>query len=959
MKKYICLFFISIIAAASSAQVKSIGTPFVKNYKRAQYNGGQQTWMIEQGENGLMYFANNNGLLEFDGHNWVTYPLPNNSIVRAIKNGGHGILFAGGYDEIGYFELGSMGGAKYHSLTHLVPESERNFDEVWRIFVHGDGIIFQTFTHLLFYKDNRVEIIKASNRFHFSFMVNGEFYVDDIGKGLLRYAMGNLFPMVGMEPLIGKEIWAVQPLDHKLLIATASEGVFLYDGNSLEAWENESADYLLKNQTYSSLRLNERNIAFGTIQDGLLICDNSGAALQRISRKDGLQNNTILCLQKDRFGNLWLGTDHGIDFIEINSPLSQLSYNYGVSSGYAAHIYGDNMYVGTNQGLFVKDWVMLQRGGVGDKNLKIIEETRGQVWTLEVIDDVLFCGHHNGTFVINGSDISKITAIPGGWTYLKVPDDNLAVLGGTYSGLVLLKKTGGKWQFSNSVAGFNESSRSLLFDQDGSLWMAHGLKGVFHLWLNPSYDSVTRVEFFNSKNSPLPNFGMNLAKINNQIIFTSPQGLYQYDRKQHIFIPYTHFDTYLKNKNVSSLKEDKEGNIWYFSESRLAVLRVLEDGSYSNIDVPFRQLEGHFVNGFEFVYPIDEQNTLLGTENGFAHYNPSVNKNYSYPFNSYLMSMRTFYPDSVLHFDFQAQALPIILEYANNAVEFHFSANDFENDEQLVFSTFLEGYDLRWTDWQARYSREFTNLDEGKYTFSVKARNIYGTVSQPNMVHFEILPPWQRSTVAYGMYTLLTILFLILIGFILKKRFEYAKIKSSRRHQELYRKKEEALQREALEAEKQVIRMRNEKLREEMIVKDKELANATMHTLHKNELMINLKEELNKIASATTDKEYKYKLNHLVRKINKEIDNENQWKIFETHFENVHEAFLTRIKSTYPNLTPRELKLCAYLRMNISSKEISLLMNISTRGVEISRYRLRKKLQLKREENLTDFILSF
>ena len=141
-------------------------------------------------------------------------------------------------------------------------------------------------------------------------------------------------------------------------------------------------------------------------------------------------------------------------------------------------------------------------------------------------------------------------------------------------------------------------------------------------------------------------------------------------------------------------------------------------------------------------------------------------------------------------------------------------------------------------------------------------------------------------------------------------------------------------------------------------MKNKELANATMQMLHKNKILINLKEELKKI-KGTLDDEQKYKVQWLLRKIDKEIDNEKQWKVFETQFERVHEEFLFRIKSAYPDLTPRELKLCAYLRMNVSSKEIAALMNISTRGVEISRYRLRKKLDLTREINLTDFILSF
>ncbi len=271
----------------------------------------------------------------------------------------------------------------------------------------------------------------------------------------------------------------------------------------------------------------------------------------------------------------------------------------------------------------------------------------------------------------------------------------------------------------------------------------------------------------------------------------------------------------------------------------------------------------------------------------------------------------------------------------------------------------MEGYDLRWTEWQSRPSREFTNLHEGKYIFHVKARNIYDTKSDVVSLKFEVWPPLHRSVIAYVIYFIMGIVFIIMIFYALKKRFEYSRSKAQTQQRLLFAKKEESMQREKLEAEKELIRMRNDKLREEVTLKNKELANATMQALHKNEVLINLKNELNKILNASSGANEKYKLNHLIRRINKDIDNESQWEIFETHFESVHEAFLNRIKSSYPSLTPRELKLCAYLRMNISSKEISVLMNISTRGVEISRYRLRKKLSLNREENLTGFILNF
>ncbi len=960
LRKFYTLLLISLFYSALSAQIKSVGTPFVRNYSRSEYNAGNQNWDIQQANNGMIYFANNEGLLEFDGAHWNVYTLPNNSIVRSIKNGNNGsIMYAGGFNEIGYYKLGKDGGADYTSITALIPEELRDFGEVWNIFIHPDGIIFQTYSQIMFYKNDSVSIINAPSIFHFSFMVNGEFYINDMEKGLLRYAMGNLYTLSGVDKLKGKEIWGILPYDNKLLISTASDGTYLYNGNSLEFQNTTSSAFLRKNQIYSSLMLKDDKMVFGTIQNGLLICDLSGSPLHHINIEDGIQNNTVLCLEEDFLGNLWVGTDHGIDYIEINSPLLRISNNYGISTGYTLNISQDRIYYGTNQGLFYGSVSSVNELDIGSKKLNIIEELRGQVWSLDEIRGSLFCGHNNGTFIIDGVSAQKISETPGGWTHLEVPNDSLKVIAGTYTGLVLYEKINGKWKFRKQYEGFSQSSRSMAIDKDGTLWIAHGYKGVYHIFFDKSYNSIVKIDFYDSQNSHLPFELFGLSLIDDRIIFHSGSGVFAYSAKDNDFVLDEFFKKYFENRHIRSVKKDNEGNIWYFEANDVGVLRITEDGQYSNISLPFKDLHGQFVNSFEFVYPYDEENVFFGTEYGFEHYRPKHSKNYNYQFTNYIKSMQTFDPDSVFHVNGSSEESRITLEYSNNGVEFIFSANDFENPDQILFSTFLDGYDKSWSTWQTRNSREYTNLDEGKYTFKVKAKNIYGTITKTKSIEFSILPPFQRSLPAYSLYLLAFLLFIIFIVLTMKKRFIRAKLRNQKEQGDLFRKKEEKLHRETLEAEKEIIRMKNDKLREGIKLKDKELANSTIEMLHKNEMLITLRDELKKLANCSQDENHKHEVKHLVRKINREIDNEKQWMVFETHFESVHEEFLQRIKTTYPKLTPRELKLCAYLRMNISSKEISVLMNISTRGVEISRYRLRKKLELKRETNLTDFILSY
>lgn len=96
----------------------------------------------------------------------------------------------------------------------------------------------------------------------------------------------------------------------------------------------------------------------------------------------------------------------------------------------------------------------------------------------------------------------------------------------------------------------------------------------------------------------------------------------------------------------------------------------------------------------------------------------------------------------------------------------------------------------------------------------------------------------------------------------------------------------------------------------------------------------------------------------LINKIDFDLRMDDEWKRFEFHFDEVHVGFLKRLKDLYPTLSPNELRLCAYLRLNMTTKDIAQILNISIRGVEISRYRLRKKLGIEGDTNLIDFMIN-
>jgi DNA-binding CsgD family transcriptional regulator len=300
------------------------------------------------------------------------------------------------------------------------------------------------------------------------------------------------------------------------------------------------------------------------------------------------------------------------------------------------------------------------------------------------------------------------------------------------------------------------------------------------------------------------------------------------------------------------------------------------------------------------------------------------------------------------------------LPFRNNSINFSFTSPGYERQNGTLYSYRLAGFEKNWSAWDKNIFKEYTNLSEGIYTFEVKAMTSYHSVGEISTYTFRIKPPFHRSVAAYFVYTVLFILLIIVNLYYQKIRIEKARANELQKHEKEMSSQVMLFREQALIQEKEIVNLRNETLLNEMNHKNRELANSTLNLLHKNKILTSIKLQLSDLLQKSSDNtDQKHEISAIVRKINKELGNEKHQEAFDSYFDEVHQNFIKRLKEAHPVLSPKELRLCAYLKMNLSSKEISSLMNISVRGVEISRYRLRKKLNLDRETNLTDYILNF
>ena len=947
---------IFLIPVFCSGQIKSIGTPDIINYQKSVYKAGTQNWGISQDENGFMYFANNDGLLIFDGIHWELIKISQSSAIRSVCIDKENTIYIGLFNDFGILKNNSAGEPSFQSLRNLIPSGIADFNDVWRIWDTSFGIVFQSFEYLFILNNNQIKVVKPIQKFHFSFYVNNRLFLNEPGNGLFEYNGETVQKVIWADKIKDDEIWTILPLNkNDLLIGTTQKGIFKLENGTLENWQTPANELVQQNKLYSATSIFENHFAFGTILGGIIISDSEGNIVQHINQKQGLQNNTVLSIFSGSDNNLWLGLDNGIDFIEITSPVTLISDFSELGAGYCSQVFNGNLYLGTNQGLFVKS---LNNFNNNTGDFELIKNTAGQVWSLNVLDNRLICGHNLGAFFIDGKEAQKIGNEEGAWKFITLKNHPDYVLGGFYNGLVLLKRTKTGWSFHQKIKGFNESSRFLSEDSDGTIWVSHGSKGVFQIRLNQNLDSVVTSGFYDSGSGLPSSYGNIVFNINNESVFSTINGFYQFNPDSNVFRRAEKLNHIFKiESRLKAFSSDSKGNYWYIAEKESGVFRANEDLTYTKITSPFTGLQNSFINEFEFIYPYSEDHIFIGVDNGFAHYSPKFPKSYSNEFNSFITKIEILYLDSVLHLNqIYQKGVDYNFPFRKNEFRFHFASPFFENSGNLEFSYFLENFSDEWSEWASISFKDFTNLFESEYTFKLKARNIYGTESEISTFKFSIIPPLHRSKFALFIYFVVLLIVVLLIIKYMLNRIEKSKKLEKLKHERELKNREEQFQRQVLVSEKEIIRLRNEKLENEMVFRDKELANQTMNIIQKNKFLIKLVEELQRIQSTTEDQTVKNKMILLKKRVQKEIDDKQQNRVFETYFDEVHNEFFNRMKEKYPDISPKDLRLCAYIRMNISTKEIASLLNISYRGVEINRYRLRKKLDLERDVNLPTFL---
>lgn len=932
-----------VLMYSSSCLSQDFGNSRIINHTKNQYHGGTQTYEITQDEHGYIFAANNNGLLMYTGTEWNCFQQPNQTILRSIEVVGDKI-YAGGQNEFGYFYPTLNGTLNYMSLISKLPESIENLEDIWSIDIFNEQLVIRSSQHLIQMKNEESGVLVSHEELRSSFIF-GQQYFYQTSDTLRSLESNSFFPLPP-----GTICKGLVRLFNDTLCVTENSGLIPIRGE--EQTSKLTLNEILIDKGVNDVVKTTKGFAFATRRGGLILTNELLKPLRQYSVEQGLQRNDIISIFEDTHNDLWVGMSNGIDYIEESSPFKYSHPDsYLLGAGHAVAEYNGHLYFGTANGLFK---AIPQKNG---KTLyELIEGTVGQVWGLNVINDQLWIGHQEGAFVLNEEGISKIQGSYGTWTFFGIPDDNNHILAGYYDGLFLFERKGNEWSLQKKIKGFDESSRIGCYAGNHTWWISHPYKGAWKLALDPVDYSILEVKHYGKAQGFPSNLHIYVSRVSDQITFTAEEGLYVYNEMTDEIIPIEGWNSEFEmNRRFLRLFGNDFETIWAVAETNVELLEINETPISKTWNLyTISRLKEDMVGGFEMMYFLDKNRVIVGTESGFAHiYLPTL-----------LIGMNEIPELSISSIDLIGTKDSTIysaligleedsvlrVPQTSTSFRFNFTSTSFHLADELRYEVFLEGLDQDWTPIETSFSKEYTNLEPGEYTFHLRALDEEGVIQSNETFNISIKTPWYQTRTALIIAIALGLMSLTLLVLVPRRRFE-------REKNELVLQKDRELTDQKEESVQALDELKNQRLQDELNFKNKELASATMHLVQKGQILQSVRDSLKQLNLEAKEKS-ESQIRRIVKIINEDIRLDNNWEQFERHFDQVHVDFLKRLRAQFPNLTANDHKLCAYLRMTLSTKEIATIMNISVRGVEISRYRLRKKLGMNSEDNLSDFIQS-
>lgn len=970
MAKTLCKI-ITLIALLYVQQLAA-QTPTLRNFTNEDYGGGTQNWAIDFLADGRVLFANNDGMLVADGARWNLYRVANYTNVHdAINDKTTNRTYVGAAEELGYFQ-GDTFSARlvYHSMVEKIPAHERPFADVWHVCINKDRVYFSTKEKVfIFNDDNYLAALKPNSEITDMNVVMGQVFVATKG-GTYKIDDQKLSPLPQSDILVGRYINSILLFNNSVLFVDEGGNLFVYDGHSTIPLNLNTPALLMGNRVFSAAT-DGKYIALGTVEDGVVLLDTQSSQVFYFNMFSGLKNNTVLSLKFDDQNNLWLGLDNGIAYVMLDSPYrSLLVFSNNRGTGYASLRHNNLLYLGTNQGLFYVPYPLVP--SPTPANPQPVSGVKMQVWSVTEIDGVVLCGTNTGAYVINGNVAQQIQGLKGTWKMIPLKGYPDMVLAADYDGYAVLQRSATGYVMKNRVAGFDISTSGIEQDDDGAIMVSHWLKGIYRFYLSTDLMRVTSVQYFHEGNG-LPTDDSNIiSKIDDKVYVSSTGGVfYHYDKASKQLVEDSIVSAIFNSFGQAlRIVQTPSGDLWGYKANYLALAHKQDNGKYQVDTLGYQNMINRLQTGLGHLGFLDSLHTIFNCDAGFY----VVSHNRLNTKNSHKVMIKAITcvnePDSFLYFRQPGDKEETIeVPHQQNSLRILAALPEFREQNACTFSFFLEGYDRQWSTPELTHFKDYTGLDKGTYTIHVRAHNSVTGQESETQLEIRILPAWYQTWWAYIIYlVLLAVAVKMAMKFLeqlsqKKLKREMAEYERQVREQENVLKAQQAqLALNQQVQEKEIMRVKAQQIEVELKHKSSELGDSTMNLVRKNDMLNAIDQAMEELLTNVRHDEPKSTItkgiSDIRRQIRQHMSDDDNWDKFQENFNIVYDNFMSNLMEQHPDLNKTDLRLCAYLRMGLSSKEMASLMNTSVRSIETARYRLRKKLQLDSGDNLVDYLLS-
>lgn len=766
---------------AQTVTPESYTRPFLQSFTRKDYDASTQNWSVQQDARGVIYVGNSQGVLEYDGASWRLIKNDNQTAVRAIKMAGDSTLFVGGSSDLGFLKPDSLGVMQYQSLMSHIPVDDRDFGHVWFIHALPEGIYFQAVNHLFLWDGNAMTIRRPNHRFNTSGSVHNTLYVHSYEDGLMRMEGDSLHLIPGSERFAREWIFVMLPFDsQRVFLGTRDQGFFLFDGETFTPFPTDVDEFLLKYTLYlPGTMLADGNIALGTSDAGLLVLDRQGRLLHHYDEDSGLINKQVFYVFQDEEQGLWLALNNGITRLELPAPLSYIDDEMGLPQNILCmETHNGTLYIGTRTGMFYLDEVQ--------KRVLPVAEADNSVWNMITTPEALYATTNGGVYrVVDGEAVR--------WEMFKDQPTNEYYAYSLHqsrldSSIMFIGKRQGfdvirfddtapaQWEILGTIPDIDDQASTIHELTPGQLMlgMRDGVVQVDYTLYELLVPDVTRYDTANG----LPAGAVSAYALADQLYYMTHDGVFTFEPAEQSFtradsqFPGLSFEDAVTFGNIT---EGVDGSAWISTKAGVHFAIPASGGGYDVRSAPFLHTTDWTINS---IVAGNDNSVWMGGIDGLIRYGTDVEKPYDVV-HSPILSRIAVGADSVV---FGGAGAPMLdndgassdvlptFAYANNNIRFDFQAPLYDLPEEVRYQVALEGFDEQWTDWSAEVWRAYTNLRQGDYQFKVRARNAYGSVSEPATYNFSIAAPWWATTKAFVGYGLALLGLIMGLNFVQRRR---------------------------------------------------------------------------------------------------------------------------------------------------------------------------------------------